>query len=152
MKVVCQYMAIFFNFLTTSYHLHRLQVENCESNSRIVVDEDDNGKFRPDRVNIYYTEATKNTPCSRRSQHQVGFDKAVTRTCTESTRLLQDTSDGHTVQRGCNTGDPLPNTDVTKILQNVIFFSAENVAHLSRPFLSVSEVNLLSLDGSGCLR
>ena len=39
-----------FNFHTTSNHLHLLQVENCDSNSRLVVDEDDNGKFRPERV------------------------------------------------------------------------------------------------------
>ena len=43
-------MAIFFNFQTTSSHLHPLQVENCDSNSRLVVDGDDNGKFRPERV------------------------------------------------------------------------------------------------------
>ena len=43
-------MAIFFNFQTTSNHLHPLQVENCDSNSRLVVDEDGNGKFRPERV------------------------------------------------------------------------------------------------------
>ena len=52
MKLVYQYMAIFFNFPTTSSHLHSLQVENSESNSRLVVDEDDNGKFRPERVNV----------------------------------------------------------------------------------------------------
>ena len=46
-------MAIFFNFLTTSNHLHPLQVENCDSNSRLVVDEDDNGKFRLERVNPF---------------------------------------------------------------------------------------------------
>ena len=45
-------MAIFFTFLPTSNHLHPLQVENCDSNSRLVVDEDDNGKFRPESVNI----------------------------------------------------------------------------------------------------
>ena len=45
-------MAIFYNFLTTSNHFHPLQVENCGSNSRLVVNEDDNGKFRPERVNI----------------------------------------------------------------------------------------------------
>ena len=47
-----QYMTIFFNFSPTSSHLHPLQVENCASNSRIVVDEDedDNGKFRLERV------------------------------------------------------------------------------------------------------
>ena len=50
MKLVYQYMAIFFIFLTTSNHLHPLQVENCGSNSRLVVDEDDKGKFRPERV------------------------------------------------------------------------------------------------------
>ena len=50
MKLVYQYMAIFFNFPPTSSHLHQLQVENCDSNSRLVVDEDDKGKFRPERV------------------------------------------------------------------------------------------------------
>ena len=52
MKVVYQYMAIFLNFQTTSNHLHSLQVENCDSNSRLVVHEDDNGKFRIERINI----------------------------------------------------------------------------------------------------
>ena len=51
MKLVYQCIAIFFNFYTTSNHLHSLQVENCDSNSRLVVDEDDNGKFRTERVN-----------------------------------------------------------------------------------------------------
>ena len=50
MKLVHQYMAIFFNFSPTSNHLHPLQVENCDGNSRLVVDEDDNGKLRPERV------------------------------------------------------------------------------------------------------
>ena len=50
MKLGYQYMAIFFNFQTTSNHLHPQQVENCDSNSRLVVDEDDNGKFRLERV------------------------------------------------------------------------------------------------------
>ena len=44
MKLVYQYMVIFFNFLTTSNHLHQLQVENCDSSSRLVVDEDYNVK------------------------------------------------------------------------------------------------------------
>ena len=52
MKLVYQYMAIFFNFSPTSNHLDPLQVENCDSNSRLVVDEDDNGKFRLERVKI----------------------------------------------------------------------------------------------------
>ena len=53
MKLVYQYMAIFFNISPTSNPLHPLQVENCDSNSRLVVDEDDNGKFRPERVNMF---------------------------------------------------------------------------------------------------
>ena len=50
MRLVYQYMLIFFNFKITSNHLHSLQVENCDSNSRLVKDEDDYGKFRPERV------------------------------------------------------------------------------------------------------
>ena len=53
MKLVYQYMTIFLNFLPTSNHLHPLQVWNCGSNSRLVVDEDDNGKLRLERVNAY---------------------------------------------------------------------------------------------------
>ena len=49
MKLVYQYMAIFLNFYTKTNHPHPLQVENCDSNSRLVVDEDDNDKFRPER-------------------------------------------------------------------------------------------------------
>ena len=37
-------MGIFFTFSPTSSHPHPLQVENCDSNSRLVVDEDDNVK------------------------------------------------------------------------------------------------------------
>ena len=51
MKLVYQFMAIFFIFSPTSNHLHSLQVENCDSNSRLVVDEDDNGKLRLEKVN-----------------------------------------------------------------------------------------------------
>ena len=43
-------MAILFTFSLTSNHLHPLQVENCESNSRLVADEDDDGEFRIERV------------------------------------------------------------------------------------------------------
>ena len=43
-------MAIFFYFKNTSDHLYPLQVENCDSNSRLVVDEDDNGKLGLERV------------------------------------------------------------------------------------------------------
>ena len=45
MKLFFQYVAISFDFSSTSNHLHPLQGENCDSNSRIVVDEDDNGKL-----------------------------------------------------------------------------------------------------------
>ena len=51
MKLVDQCMAIFFNFSPSPSHLHSLQVENCDSNSRLVVVEDGNGKFRLGRVN-----------------------------------------------------------------------------------------------------
>ena len=50
MKLFYQYMAIFSNFSPKSNHLHPLQVENCDSNSRLVVDKDDNGKFRLERA------------------------------------------------------------------------------------------------------
>ena len=52
MKLVHQYMAIFLNFSPTSGHLHPLQVKNCDNNLRLVVDEDDYGKLRLERVNI----------------------------------------------------------------------------------------------------
>ena len=56
MKLFYQYMTIFFTFSTTSSHLYPLQVENCDSNSRLVVDEVDNRKFRIERVKaIRYT-------------------------------------------------------------------------------------------------
>ena len=44
-------MAILFNFSPTLSHLHPLQVENCDSNSRLVVDDVDNGEVRLERVN-----------------------------------------------------------------------------------------------------
>ena len=50
MKLVYQYCAIFLNFPPTSNHFYPLQVVNCGSNLRLVVDEDDNGKFRLKRV------------------------------------------------------------------------------------------------------
>ena len=50
MKLVYQYMATFIIFSPTSNHLHALQVENCDSNSQLVVHKDDNGKFRFERV------------------------------------------------------------------------------------------------------
>ena len=50
--MICQYIAIFFNFSLTLNHFHSLQVENCDSNSRLVVDEDDYGKLRLERVKM----------------------------------------------------------------------------------------------------
>ena len=50
MKLAYKYMAIFFIFSTTSNHFHPLQVGNYDSNSRPVVDEDDNGHFRLNRL------------------------------------------------------------------------------------------------------
>ena len=47
MKLIYQYMTIFFTFSPNnlqSNNLHPLQAENCDSNSRLVVDEDGNGK------------------------------------------------------------------------------------------------------------
>ena len=37
--------SIFFHLSPTSGYFHPLQVENCESNSRLVVDENDHGKY-----------------------------------------------------------------------------------------------------------
>ena len=45
------YNAIFFYMPPTSTHLHPPQVDNCDSNSRLVVDGDATGKSRLERVN-----------------------------------------------------------------------------------------------------
>ena len=42
MKRFYEYMLILFNLSPTYSHLHPLQVKNCDSNSRLVVDEDEN--------------------------------------------------------------------------------------------------------------
>ena len=69
-KLVYQYMSIFFNFSPTSGHFHPLQVENCDSNSRLAVDNVDYGKFRPEKVKCIYIEVylktcslNKTNPC-----------------------------------------------------------------------------------------
>ena len=49
---------IFRHLSLTSCHLYPLQVENCDSNSRLVVDEDDNGKSRLGSLNIIITHQT----------------------------------------------------------------------------------------------
>ena len=69
MKLVYQYMAIFINFSPTSNHRHPLQVKNCDSNSRLVVDEDDNGKFRLERVN----PSSANHVCRRYQPSNLSF-------------------------------------------------------------------------------
>ena len=45
-------MAILSNFSPTSNHFYSLQAENCDSNSRLVADEDDNGKLRLESVKV----------------------------------------------------------------------------------------------------
>ena len=64
MKLVYHYIGIFLIFQTTSNHFHPLQGENCDSNSRLVVDENDNGKVRLERVNrdIFSLLEPKQTP------------------------------------------------------------------------------------------
>ena len=55
MKLSFEYMVIFFNISNIYTHLYPLQVENCDSNLRLVVDEDDNSKFRLERVKCSLT-------------------------------------------------------------------------------------------------
>ena len=52
MKLVYQYIAIFFTFSPTSNHfIHcKSRIATASRNSRLVVDEDDNDKFRLERV------------------------------------------------------------------------------------------------------
>ena len=66
-KLVWQYMAILFIFSPLLNHLHPLQDENCDSNSRLVVDEDDNGKLRLQRVksdNLVVIGRIRFNPCA----------------------------------------------------------------------------------------
>ena len=49
---VYQYMKIFFTLSPTPNHLYPLQVENCDSINKSVVDEDDSGKLRLERVKV----------------------------------------------------------------------------------------------------
>ena len=43
--------SIFCHLSPTSSRLYPLQVENCDSTSRLVGDEDDDGKYRLERAN-----------------------------------------------------------------------------------------------------
>ena len=45
---------MFFHQSPTLSHFHQLQVGNCGSNSRLVVDEKDNGKFRLQRFKLMW--------------------------------------------------------------------------------------------------
>ena len=51
-------MAIVFIFSPTSNHLHPLQVGNCDSNSRLVEDEDANVKSGLKRLKTWYNQIT----------------------------------------------------------------------------------------------
>ena len=74
--------SIFFHLSPTSSQFHLLQVENCESNSRLVVDEDDNDKVRLERVKIYlhtYIYLAR-SPNERIFFHSlIGLDSRLTR-------------------------------------------------------------------------
>ena len=62
MKLIYQYIhGNFLNFPPTSNHPHPLQAENCDSNSLLVVDEDDYGKLRLERVKSHsYRDCGRN--------------------------------------------------------------------------------------------
>ena len=57
MKLFYQHMAFFVNLSPTSSHLYSLQVANCDSNSRLVVDEDDNVNLGLKGLNSSYLQA-----------------------------------------------------------------------------------------------
>ena len=58
-KLFYQYMAIFIDFSHTASYPNSLQVENCDSNSRLVVNEDGNGKIGIERVKACTPTAEK---------------------------------------------------------------------------------------------
>ena len=61
MELFNDYM-FFFHLPPITSHLHPLQVESCDSISWLVVDEDDNGKFRLGSVNgVKYIETGMST-------------------------------------------------------------------------------------------
>ena len=68
MKLFYQCMAIFFNFSPPSSQLYPLLVENCDSNSRLVVDEDENVKSGLKRLrSAISTISSLNLPLSSSS-------------------------------------------------------------------------------------
>ena len=70
MKLVYQYVAIFFIFSPISNQLHPLQVDNCDSNSRLVVDEDHNGKLNPALKGL---NSATNAMTQDRDKIKIGF-------------------------------------------------------------------------------
>ena len=73
MKLLYQFMAI---LSPTSSHLQPLQVENCGSNSRLVADEDDNGKLqRVKKANVAHLIKNPNVDLilSREIVNEWGF-------------------------------------------------------------------------------
>ena len=62
----------FFHLPPSSSHVHPLQVENCDSNSRLVMDEDDNDKFKFESVEggtEYYSLVCLKLPlCLKKAQ------------------------------------------------------------------------------------
>ena len=66
MKLVYQYITIFLTFSPTSNHFRLLQVENSDSKSRLLVDEDDNDQFWFERVKY----ASVGMRCSVRSAYE----------------------------------------------------------------------------------
>ena len=69
---------IFLNFETTSDHIHPLQVDHCDSNSRLVVDEYDNGKLRLERVlSATYKIKVANSTLLLRDDHNDTFLSAA---------------------------------------------------------------------------
>ena len=79
-------MAIISNILPMpSEHLHSLQVENCDSNSRLVVDEDDNGKFRPEKETgtICYCQLSNSININATKQESITANGAISPRDTE---------------------------------------------------------------------
>ena len=58
-------MTIFFNFSPTANHLSPLQAENCDSNSWLVVENNDNGKLKVKRVKPEMTYSINPLPAKR---------------------------------------------------------------------------------------
>ena len=69
---------IFSHLPLTSSHLHPLQIENCGSNSRLVVDEYYNGKLKG--LNIMEILRDREISCSASDRQGANFESCVWRT------------------------------------------------------------------------